>query len=452
MLDCRNDWPGGRIFDLLRRLTPKQRSAAFESTEERSSLPDFDRLPALRVLNLNGCMILPAAAKRLSRCTTLEWLSLEGATIVDGDLKFLAGLPHLHTLVVGQLRSGNGEPLAIDLPPLPGLRTLDVEESPPLRHRTLSSVRQSPRLTELIVKLQPGETLDAKSIASIHAIPTLRRLFVGGYRDDPANFRRLCAALPAVRVWHTEMDQGRVAAAGFLLLVLLTVCAGPTAQVVASFSLPDARLFPNFCRAHVLVPLGIGAAGFFWQTLIAGRFGAAYWAVLSIQVFVAGLWASIATVGVSFPRIPWPPGLRGRAETRGEGAMTSLPAAALIRIVLLLLLVTTYLTVGLHPYVAESFLLGELPWTNFGLLLIGVALIGTTGVLLRRLNVSLNEAGVAPEMSWSEAERPSQRTGLASRGQQRRLARLPHAQAGRAGAGTFEPSPQSTPKLSTRIC
>jgi hypothetical protein len=70
-------------------------------------------------------------------------------------------------------------------------------------------------------------------------------------------------------------------------------------------------------------------------------------------------------------------------------------------------------------------LLGELPWADFGFLLIGVSLIGTTGVLLRRLNVSLNEAGIAPEMSWSQAERRSQRAGLTSRGQQRRLARLP---------------------------
>jgi hypothetical protein len=123
--------------------------------------------------------------------------------------------------------------------------------------------------------------------------PALERLFVGGYRDDPVGFRRLCQALPEVRVWHLDLNAGRLASTVFLLFVTLLLGGAVMQQTTATFSLASARLYPQFVVPHLIPPLTICVAGIAAASFISSRYGSNIWATAAVQVFAWGVWSAL---------------------------------------------------------------------------------------------------------------------------------------------------------------
>jgi hypothetical protein len=262
-----------------------------------------------------------------------------------------------------------------------------------------------PNAQNLIVSLHPNDRLSEQTVERIRKIPALERLFVGGYHDDPAAFRRLCEALPKVRVWHLELNGGRIAAVVFLLFATLTLGGAVMQQVQATFSPPQARTYPDFVAPHLMLPLALCAGGIVAAAFIARNFGVDFWAAVSVQVFGWGAWYVFDFLSVSLPRnfpplkrLPWPqpdaPEARSPYRARWVGG-----AALIVSIAVL------YLTFIAHPYVMESLLLGELPWLSVGFFVVGAACTAAAIVWAPRLGISLNEAGIAPILSMQDVEK-----------------------------------------------
>jgi hypothetical protein len=256
--------------------------------------------------------------------------------------------------------------------------------------------------------------------------PTIEQVFVEGYADDPAGFRNWSQALPGVRVWHLDVNGGRIASMVFLLLATLTLGGAVLQQVQATFAMPQARMYPRFARPHLIVPLAICGGGIAAATFVAGKFGADYWATAALQVFGWGAWAAFEFLAPLFARD------RSEAprerEGRVLGAITGARIGWIGPIVFIALIAFFGFTFIGHPYVLESFLLGELPALTASFFVVGVGLGVAAVKWAPELAVSLNEAGVMPVLSMQDVESRRRAPILSAPPTNRRLASLrrPH--------------------------
>jgi hypothetical protein len=253
-------------------------------------------------------------------------------------------------------------------------------------------------------------------------VPGLKQIFLDGYEDDPAEFRHLCQALPALHIWHLNLNVGRLSSVFFLLLATLTLGGAVLQQTQAVFSLPHVRTVPGFAVPHLLIPLAIAAAGIVAASFIARAFGADFWATVAVQVFAWGTWSAFEFHVLSLPRFAWRP--------RHASQVASDPPAATGRLggwsgsVLLLAIAACLAILVARPYILESFLLGELPWLNAGFLVIGAALGGAAVVLMPTFCVWMNETGATAILSLQDVEKRRVEHGVLTGRFGRRLERL----------------------------
>jgi hypothetical protein len=263
-------------------------------------------------------------------------------------------------------------------------------------------------MRDLIVRRDPNETLDLKGWKDApKEIPALEQLFVGGFRNDPSGFRSLREALPGIRVWHLDLNGGRLASTVFLLLATLTLGGAVMQQLQATFSLPQARMYPKYAASHLTLPLVVCAIGIVAAALISREFGTDFWAAASVQVLGWAGWFALEFLPVSLLPNIW---RRHSVVSPETGSTTRPDRAGWIRgAVVVLVIAATYLIFVEHPYVLESFLLGELPWLSAAFLTVGAALGVAAIVAAPKLSIVLNEAGIAPVLSMQDLEkrRPS---------------------------------------------
>ena len=256
---------------------------------------------------------------------------------------------------------------------------------------------------------------------SLHQLPELESIYVGAYHN-PVRFRQLCERLPGIRVWHLELNTGRLASMAFLLLATLTLGGAVLHQSQALLSLPQARTVPGFAVPHLLVPLAIGAAGIMAASLIARLFGADFWATAAVQVFAWGAWSTFEFHAVSLPKFAWrrphtahvasdPPAATGRFGG-WSGAVLLLAIAACLAIFIA------------RPYILESFLLGELPRLAAGFLVIGAALGLAALAVTPTYCVLMNETGATAILSLQDLEKRRAEHGVLTSRFGRRLERL----------------------------
>jgi hypothetical protein len=256
---------------------------------------------------------------------------------------------------------------------------------------------------------------------SLDKMPALESVYVGDYRN-PVQFRRLCQQLPGIRVWHSELNWGRLASTIFLLLATLTLGGAVLQQTQAVFSLPHARTVPGFALPHLLIPLAITAAGIVAASFIARAFGADFWATAAVQVFAWSVWSAFQFRAVSLPRFTWRP--------RHTSPVASDPPAANGRLggwsgsVLLLAIAACLAIFIARPYILESFLLGELPWLAAGFLLIGAALGSAVLIVMPTYCVSMNESGATAILSLQDVEKRRAEHGVLTGRFGRRVERL----------------------------
>jgi hypothetical protein len=253
-------------------------------------------------------------------------------------------------------------------------------------------------------------------------VPGLKQIFLDGYEDDPAEFRHLCQALPALHIWHLNLNVGRLSSVFFLLLATLTLGGAVLQQTQAVFSLPHVRTVPGFAVPHLLIPLAIAAAGIVAASLIARAFGSDFWATVAVQVFAWGTWSAFEFHVLSLPRFAWRP--------RHASQVASDPPAATGRLggwsgsVLLLAIAACLAILVARPYILESFLRGELPWLNVGFLVIGAALGGAAVVLMPTFCVWMNETGATTILSLQDVEKRRVEHGVLAGRFSRQLERL----------------------------
>jgi hypothetical protein len=256
---------------------------------------------------------------------------------------------------------------------------------------------------------------------SLDKVPALESVYIGDYHN-PVEFRRVCKRLPGIRVWHLDLNGGRLASTLFLLLATLTLGGAVLQQTQAVFSLPHARTVPGFAVPHLLIPLAIAAAGIVGASFIARSFGADFWATAAVQVLAWGVWSAFEFHLLSLPRFAW--------RRRGAPQVASDPPAATGRLggwsgALVLLAIAACLAIFIaRPYVLESFLLGELPWLNAGFVVIGLALGGAAVVLMPTFCVRMNETGATAILSWQDVEKRRTEHGVLTGRFGRRLERL----------------------------
>jgi hypothetical protein len=256
---------------------------------------------------------------------------------------------------------------------------------------------------------------------SLHQLPELETVYVGNYHN-PVRFRRLCERLPGIRVWHLELNAGRLASMAFLLLATLTLGGAVLHQSQALHSLPQARTVPGFAVPHLLVPLAIGAGGIMAASYIARLFGADFWATAAVQVFAWGAWSTFEFHVVSLPKFAW-----RRPHTP---QVASDPAAATGRFggwsgAALLLAIAACLAIFIgRPYILESFLLGELPRLAAGFLVIGAALGLAALAVTPTYCVLMNETGATAILSLQDLEKRRVEHGILTSRFGRRLERL----------------------------
>ncbi len=258
---------------------------------------------------------------------------------------------------------------------------------------------------------------------SLNDLPSLESIYLGGYHN-PVAFRRVCSQLPGIRVWHLDLNGGRLASKLFLLLATLTLGGAVLQQSQALFSLPQGRTFPRYVVPHLLVPLTISAAGIGAATLVAGKFGNDYWTSAALQVFAWGVWSAFTFRVLSFPAIRRR--LRSSAPNPGDlPAITLRPVGGQIGgAVLLTALALCCVTFIARPFVLESYLLGELPWLTAGFLLTGGILGGAVAVRMPDHCVAMSEAGATPILSLQDMEKRRVERGVLPIHFERRLDRL----------------------------
>jgi hypothetical protein len=290
---------------------------------------------------------------------------------------------------------------------------------PPLPRDDLAA---APNVRDLIVR----EPLGMRNWGGLRAsAPALEQVFVGDYHDNPAGFREVCQALPGIRVWHLDLNSGRLASTVFLLLATLLLGGAVMQQASATLSLPQARIYPRFVVPHLIVPLAICGAGIAVASFIARRYGTDVWAAASIQALGWGIWSGLEFLSVPLRRNLSRP--RIRTGEPGAAAITEVRARWVEAAALILSIAAVYLIFIARPYVLESFLLGELPWFNAGFFVVGAALGAAAVVLAPALAVELNEAGIAPVLSMQDIEKRRTAPILTSpfRGRLGRLRRPP---------------------------
>jgi hypothetical protein len=239
---------------------------------------------------------------------------------------------------------------------------------------------------------------------SLTNLPDLATVYVGGYHN-PIQFRRLCQELPGIRVWHLDLNGGRLASAAFLLLATLTLGGAVLQQSQALFSLPQSRTFPAYAVPHLLFLAAIGGTGVLAGTLVAGKYGTNFSAAASVQLLAWGTWSAFEFRVLALPNIRWssrrdaqsvsdPPAPRADWEQGSVGGAVLLAAIAACCVIFVA-----------RPYVLESFLLGELPWMTAGVLLVAGVLVSAVVVRMPAFSVVLNETGTSPILSMQDAEK-----------------------------------------------
>lgn len=443
-LDCRRGWESASLLRAVRNRPAQEQNAVLQHIRRERELPEFDRFPALRALNLSKCVIFPDDADRLARCRHLEWLSLEGTKFVGADADFLDRLERLETLVAGL---GTDEAVWARRRRLPNLRMLVIGEvEPHLQKQALAAFRDSPRLRSVIINYTK---LSHESVEILKTLPSLTQVFVSAYAADPQAIAELRGQLPHARVWHAEISNGRISAG--VLLVLATTClilclAG---MVWAPFSIPQARLYPRYMPSNLGVLVCVGIFFVVVQSLIATRFEARFLPAFASAMFVIGVVAAAAATPNS--RAPVRP---GTARPGGRIAETiTVLACTLLALFPVFLMLAGFVVFARHRYLIESYLLGELFWWNVTCLFSALALLGIALAGLPRLAVASNERGSAPALTFADMQQRQQSAaiGWPYAGWERRLARLPktpipptwhwHVQAIRAaGTHTFRTS------------
>lgn len=182
-------------------------------SESQTGRPRFNK--SIRAVNFISTTLSAADVQQLARCESLEWLTLRNTKLADLDnLDWLANLNHLTTLYLGFVHRKDGTQIKATLPPLPALRTLVLT---PVVHSVsdvIASVQHSPNVEEVVIKGPSDGPLDDATVDSLARMPALRRLFVGGYVDDP-QFAKLQSRLPQAQVWHTDMRSSRMLGASW---------------------------------------------------------------------------------------------------------------------------------------------------------------------------------------------------------------------------------------------
>ena len=259
--------------------------------------------------------------------------------------------------------------------------------------------------------------------AALNNLPNLERIYIGGY-NDAVQFRRIRDRLPGIRVWHLELNGGRLASTLFLLLATLTLGGAVLQQSQAFFSLPQARIFPRYVAPHLLFLGILSGLGIIVATLVAGKYGDDLFAAAAVQAFAWGAWSAFEFRVLALPGPPF--GSRQSAGSKVDPSGARVPVAG-GQIGGAVLLGATTVCCGIfivRPYVLESFLLGELPWLAAGFLLTGAILGVAVAMRMPAYCVAASEAGATPILSLQDVEKRRVARGVLPIRFERRLDRL----------------------------
>lgn len=405
-LDCHRSWDQfGPALD-AQKVGGEQGSSLLRQLRERKQLPEFDRFPNLRVLNLDRCVIFPDDAERLARCQSLEWLSMQHTVVIDRNVSFLSQLKRLDTLILDTLQSAPEQPLKFAAEPPPRLSTLQLGGSPWDQPQALAALSAAP-LRTLAIQLSPKSELNRQAVEAIREISTLQQIFVGGYEESQSQFRELTHELSHVRVWHRRFSVNRIFVSACLLYALLAVGAAVLTQVQSTFVVPQSRLWPNYVKAHIAVPVLIGVGAIVLLSTAATFSGVHFKAVFSAQFAISGMMILLSFTQQAFPQF----GLRSKtSSSQLSSGVPSKTISQFFGMALLLLFFGGFLWAYQFPYMLESFVLGEMPGVELTLFLGGLALAALSAPLVTRFCVGATEAGLSPLLTFADMQRRQWRT------------------------------------------
>lgn len=181
-----------------------------------AALPQISRFEQLKTLSFNQTAVTDAGMRSLLPLRNLEALYLQGTTVGDAGLAYVAQLPNLRNVVVGRFDgpystiTERGLDQLKTLPQLDTLSLMNVE----LTDATVASLRSMPKLKWLFLNLpraSPAElsrlrdlpvlyrlhlenaAVGDEIVDSLLAIPTLQDLALDGTRITDAGLARLAS-------------------------------------------------------------------------------------------------------------------------------------------------------------------------------------------------------------------------------------------------------------------
>lgn len=381
------------LFAGLRQFPNLQRLSLTDYRLSNNALRQLTHLRNLQMLSLSGTRIGPDDLQYLSKLRNLEVLDLTQCEVAGG-LHHLSELPRLQTLIANSFEGVNDAFIA-DLSHLPHLRTLVMDATiaqdgqrfvtpagllPLGQHPSLRVVYIGPYPLRIAVEF-PSELTHG------HTVPAF---------SEPAQALR--AVLPDLDIRRSAYVRSRIQIFNMLLIadgltVMLLVL-----HLIGQFSLPAARLMPNYRNPHLAVPAGVlllllGFNGLvLWQT--GSTFGAAFgtpWIAMML---------AIAVLFCLF--VP-------RHQLNPTGWQTVLGVLGA-----LLLPLKIVFSDSLDPWI-DAWLLGDYPAVMGLIAMVSGLALPWSIVSLRRLCVESNELDVEPGLTFSDNRRALERAATRKR-------------------------------------
>jgi hypothetical protein len=201
----------------------------------------------------------------------------------------------------------------------------------------------------------------------------------------------------------------------FTTLLLMT---GVVLQLQAVFGVFAARLARGFIGPHIAIAGAVIVGALAFQTAIYARGGIRAFPLIALQIVSIGIFAAATFIVEQRLQTFSPqPGL-------GKSRLVHSLLRTLSGLLQVLLLFAAGAYISTAPYVLESFVRGEMPWTTWGMLLAGIGLIGASTASARGRVVALAEAGAAPCLTFADLQRQAKDMPPLFRGWERRLHRL----------------------------
>ncbi|MEX1232164.1 MAG: hypothetical protein WEB58_18105 [Planctomycetaceae bacterium] len=366
----------------------------------------FAGVPKLRGVRFNGVMNVSHVVAQFATLPQLEFVEIVGAKLSAADVALLASIPNLQYL---RLESCQWENSLRELEQTPRLRRLIIvtasertaqivtADVDPTQHFRVPHLPQLEVLAVdgLAVALVDGENrrwpTDA-DLASIGALPKLRRLYVRDDAHSAKPMREIERALPHVLVLPIYTPGGNLLFMSLFFhgIVIMLLATQINAQSVTTLS----PVVPRFWPSHQIVFIGLALALALHQTLQLWVANVAFMTAMGMSLSYYTVWAITAFATSRRPIVA--------AQTTRETIIEwLLKSVSLLMIIGFAILVMTKETL-FQLNEMQIFLIGKNPQASLLLLGAGLAgLIALATMLPSRFRMHYENYDTLPPMTFT---------------------------------------------------